>query len=147
MKHIKTPWLIQCATFHNSTRPGIDSILRLEYMGAAEFEFGAKQQSLQRVREDIENYVYFTLQFDGTEQPTKVVTVFAPAKFQIEVTEIISGLSKGSYQLKEYCDFKNWIKPSYLKNYSDFYWDLENDFMFWKHNSEFEAKFRELIKG
>ena len=54
-----TPYLIQQAKFSDrSDRKGIDSILAFDYMGSAEFEFGALPQSLKRIRENIDNYIY-----------------------------------------------------------------------------------------
>jgi hypothetical protein len=48
---MKTPNLIQRAKFEDRNyKKGIDSIINLAYMGSSEFEWGAVQESLQRIR-------------------------------------------------------------------------------------------------
>jgi len=49
-------YLIQRAKFYESDRKGIDGILQFDYMGAAEFEWGALPESLKRMRENRKNY-------------------------------------------------------------------------------------------
>ena len=49
-------------------------------------------------------------------------------------------------KLKEFSAFDSYIKNSgYFKDKFDFWWDIENDLMFWKKNSEFENKFKTII--
>lgn len=139
------PYLIQRAKFTNSPdQKDIDSILDFDYMGSAEFEFGALPQSLKRIRENIANYCISTFEINS-----KKISVFYDNKLiknVKELSEIINGLADNKFLLKEYCDFQHYIyfTPHMLK--SDFWWDIKNDFMFWKSNKDFEAKFIKLIK-
>jgi len=43
-------WLVQRCKRDTSPLPGLDGVFRLDYMGSAEFEFGAVPQSLKRIR-------------------------------------------------------------------------------------------------
>jgi hypothetical protein len=55
-------WLIQRATAYkvneiiSSDKKGIDTVFKWDYMGSAEFEFGALGQSLKRIKENIDTY-------------------------------------------------------------------------------------------
>lgn len=139
------PYLIQRAKFCNNPHgKGIDSVLNFDYMGSAEFEFGALPQSLKRIRGSISNYCISTLEINS-----KKISVFYSNKLiknAKELSEILDGLASNKFRLKEYCDFRHYIyfAPHMLKN--DFWWDIENDFMFWVFNPEFDAKFIKLIK-
>lgn len=136
------PYLIQRAKFnYDPYRNGIDSILSFDYMGSAEFEFGALPQSLKRIRNKITNYHQY--EFTLNE---KKISVFCDNKDYTEICNIIKNLADNKYRLKEYCDFQHYIyfTPHMLR--SDFWWDIENDYMFWKHDIEFNTKFEKLIK-
>jgi hypothetical protein len=44
--------------------------------------------------------------------------------------------------LKHFCDLEGWVNEkenSY--NRTDFWWDIENDWFFWKQSPEFEQNF------
>ena len=138
-----TPYLIQRAKFQdNSNAKGIDSILSFDYMGSAEFEFGALPQSLKRIRKNISDYVLSEYLLND-----KKINIFCKEKEKAEIYIILTGLSDNKYRLKEYCDLQDWIyfNPNILK--SDFWWDIENDYMFWKYNPEFNDRFEKLIKS
>ena len=159
------PYLIQRAKFQdqeNSGREGIDSILDFDYMGSAEFEFGALSQSLKRIGEHVLwFYLYCNIQseyhtFSAVGTPLNhssnvsndfKITIYCDANNYKDVCQAIEDLADNKFRLKEYCDFGDWIHNK--KNYrnSDFWWDIKNDFMFWKLNPEFNAKFKKLIKG
>lgn len=67
-----TPYLVQRAKFNDRTdKRGIDNILQFDYMGSAEFEFGALPKSLENIRKKINDYVYFDVVVGG-----KNITVF-----------------------------------------------------------------------
>lgn len=139
------PYLIQRAKFkYDPYRNGIDSILDFDYMGSAEFEFGALPQSLKRIRKNISDYC-----ISSFEIKNKKVCFFYSNKLIKnikELIEIIDGLIDNKFYLKEYCDFGNWIHSKEETKNSDLWWDIENDYMFWKFNQEFTVKFEKLIK-
>jgi len=144
------PYLIQRAKFENrDSKKGIDAILKFDYMGAAEFEFGALPQSLNRVRQNISNYTQFEYLFTSQPAPIKIVTVFCKKEQEDFVPEILEGLACKKYKLKEYCDMHEWLNgKAYLRTTNDFWWDIENDWFFWKFSVDFDVKFKDaLISG
>lgn len=144
------PYLIQRAAFRNEpNRKGIDAILRFDYMGSSEFEWGALPDSLNRIRRDIDDYTYFQYSFTG--HPTKVVTVFSKKDQSEQIPEILEQLANKErpIRLKERCDLIDWVKPEECfspYNRNDHWWDIENDWMFWKFDPEFEEQFKLKIQ-
>ena len=133
--------------FSRPVQKGIDKILSYAYMGSAEFEFGALGESLNRIRPQLEDYMYsrFTLN-------EKSISVFHHKGFMPdELLTYLTDLSQGNLgRLKEYSDFDNYIYPDEKYGYrgnTDFWWDICNDIMFWKQDNIFEKNFKELIKG
>lgn len=141
------PYLIQRAKFeNNNNKKGIDSMLNFDYMGSAEFEFGALPASLKQIRENVSNYESFNYTFKKNK--SKIVTIFCRKEDKKEIEIIIEELSNNKIQLKEYCDLsifvndrKDWKHPN------DFWWDIRQDWMFWKHTSDkFDNQLITLIK-
>lgn len=145
MKEKIVPYLVQRCMFNKrESASGIDAILGFDYMGSAEFEFGALPKSLKAIREKISNYVYFDFKIIND----KVVTVFCQAEIKDQMSGIIEALLNHDFRLKEWCDLDAWVNDEQNSfNRSDCWWDLENHFFFWKKNDEFEKEFRERIKG
>lgn len=137
-----TPYLIQRARFSkfHSDKIGIDSLLDFDYMGSAEFEFGALGKSLKRVRENINEYVRFDHMF--ADFPEKIVSVYCKHEDMLEIPEILEKLARreNDIRLKEYCDLDVYLKDLQRRG-SDFWWDIENDFFFWRNNEEFNVLF------
>lgn len=143
-----TPYLIQRAKFEDDkTGKGIDTILAFAYMGSSAFEWGALPQSLARIRANIIHYAIFDTTVKGKE-----LTVFTDSN-PAHVTEYLKVLARPSTFLKERSDFDSYINPSEYDlqwqskrgHDTDFWWDIENDIMFWKKNKRFETQFEILI--
>lgn len=143
-------YLIQRASFMDRDyKNGIDSIISLDYMGSSEFEWGAVPQSLARIREDINAYTYLDVPIYN-----KDITVFCKETQKPLVKEYLTNLADCNMRLKEYSDFDYYVNPSeYYRvrreishHRTDFWWDLENDLMFWKKNPDFEVKFKQVIQ-
>lgn len=143
---MKKPYLIQRARFQNNpSKTGIDQILSFDYMGCSEFKWGALPSSLKRVRENISDYVQF--QYSFTKYPLKVVTLFCKKEHENFVGDILEELNESKIRLKSYCDLTGWVNPrEFNSNRSDFWWDIEQDWFFWKFNPEFDAKFIDKLK-
>lgn len=146
---MRKPYLIQRATFQDREgKKGIDAIISLDYMGSAEFEWGALPESLGRIRKNIEEYHYHKVEINN-----KSIMVFTKENIK-EVTEILEELRDNKLHLKEFSDFNTYVNPSnYDKEWqskrphsTDFWWDIDNDIMFWKDNIGFELKFKVLIQ-
>jgi hypothetical protein len=134
-------YLIQRGRFENRNfKKGIDSIINLDYMGSSEFEFGAIPESLGNIRKSINEYTYLDMQVKD-----KIITVFCKESQKSDVKIYLDQLAVNNMKLKEHSDFDNYIDPIHLKNRTDFWWDLQNDLMFWKKNNEFETKFKTII--
>lgn len=125
-------WLVQSGRFENNINEitGRNSIIDLNYMGAAEFEWGALPQSTQRMLTNIEFYDVFPFP-QYINDKGEILMVYAPKMFIEHISEIVEDLASGKVngRLKEWCNL-----PDYLKgkergyNFADFWWDIENDF-------------------
>lgn len=147
---MKNPYCIQRGKFENREGgKGIDSLLIFDYMGSYEFECGALPSSLKRVKANLDNYVQF--QYSFTKHPSKVVTVFCTKEQQDFIGDILEKLLLRQILLKEYCDLKEYVIPSSKDSkyniYNDFWWDIDQDWFFWKFNPEFESKFKTALDG
>jgi len=134
--------LIQRAKFENRDyKKGIDSIVKFDYMGSSEFEWGALPKSLGRIRDKINTYIYLDIPIKD-----KVISVFCRDNQKSEIKLYLTELSENKWRLQEYSDFDNYINPSqHFKSRTDFWWDISNDVMFWRKNQEFELKFKTII--
>ena len=134
------PYLIQRGRRESRDwKQGIDSLLVFEYMGSAEYEFGALPESLGRIRDNIKKYIYFDFVI-GCE----AITCLYKAEHENKIKDYLTQLSQGKIQLKERSKFDERVYPigEYVID-TDFWWDIENDIMFWIKDTEFE---KALIK-
>lgn len=135
-------------TENDESAKDIDSIINFEYMGSAEYEFGALPDSLKEIRSDIGKYKYINVIVKG-----KYITVFCKEKQESEIKPYLDQLANNNMRLKARSCFNECVNPSThdlkwqeihpIK--TNFWWDLENHLMFWINNSEFESKFKTLI--
>jgi len=128
IQEIKSPWLVQRAKFKDvkiENIVGIDSLLSMDYMGSAEFEFGGLPQSLRRMVANFNQYEVFTVNKvkDSEDNSMRIYcnkNVFEP------VRENAIHLSENSYGYKEVCDMQKYIKGNKDKN--NFWWDIDQDY-------------------
>ena len=144
MDELKKPYLIQRSNFcDRDFKKGIDSILKFDYMGSAEFEFGALPDSLGEIRNNVEDYTYMDVPIEN-----RVVTVFCLSKFKNSIEQLLIDLSDSKFRTKEYHAFDDYIKEEgYFQDRVDLWWDLVNNMMFWRKNPEFETKFKSVIEN
>jgi len=145
---MEKPYCIQRAKFDNNRpdKKGIDKLLQFDYMGSAEFEFGALPASLKRVRANLNDYIMF--QYSFKKFPSKCVTVYCKKEQYDFVGEILEELSEGKLRLKGYCDLQGFVNPKkeFAHNRNDFWWDIDQDWFFWKFpNAEFDQQFKEAL--
>ena len=129
------PYFVQRASLRKygaDEMKGIDRLLSFDYMGSAEFEFGALNKSLLSIRDNIAAYDYFPLTIGN-----KQFTVFCKTEDKDEIAEVIKGLWEKKFRLKEWCDLED-VR-------TDHWWDIGNDFMFWKENESFTTEFKAVI--
>jgi len=144
---MKKPYLIQRAKFCNDQREtakGIDKLLQFDYMGSAEFEWGALPESLKRVRENFSDYVHLNY-FFKKYHPTKFVNVFCRKAQKDFIGDILEELSENKIRLKEYCDLKYYLEDDIKWRHNDFWWDIEQDWFFWRPSVDFDNKFKETL--
>jgi len=143
MVKLREPYCIQRAQFsNNESKIGIDGILSFDYMGSAEFEFGALPGSLKIIRGNINRYIYEEITIEQKE-----ITVFFHKDFKSGIIEYLKDLATRKFRLKEYSDFDNYIyDDTCFKNKTDFWWDIDNHIMWWKTNTEFGLKFKIVIQ-
>lgn len=136
-------WLIQRGTFETREyKTGIDSILKFDYMGSSEFEWGALPKSLGRIRENIDSYTYLDVPIKD-----KIITVFCKDSQKSEIKQYLTDLADKKMKLKEFSAFDLYINDdSWFGKKFDFWWDIENDLMFWKKDQEFEINFKKIIQ-
>ena len=149
LKKLESPYLIQEAIQRNiatmSESEGVDKYLEFKYMGAAEYEWGAKKNSLTRIRENAAEYssYIFRLKNNSSNKKEKpvMISILCKTKEKIKIEHHILELAKGNVILKENINFHNRLSGfnsrwSTNKQFDkeDFYWDLKNDFMFWFTN-------------
>jgi len=123
-----------------SGKKGIDSIIHLDYMGASEFEWGALPKSLKQIRADLSNYIYFDVTIKS-----KTVTVFCQKSLKNEVEEYLLSLISREMRTHEYTAIPDYFNDGYHKDTIDFWWDVENDLMFWVKEDTFTRLFKETI--
>lgn len=138
-----TPYLIQRARFaNNSNKKGIDSILSFDYMGSSEFEWGALPKSLGRVRANPKDYWLSNIKIGDKNIDTLCIS----DNFD-DVVLTLTNLAQNKIYLKESSYFDRYINNTtkYIFDKVDFWWDIENDYFFWKSNYEFCKKFYDLL--
>lgn len=148
-----TPHLIQRGKISDRDwKNGIDSIINFDYMGSSEFEWGALPESLGRIRKEISEYTYLDIPFKDS-----VITVFCNSAIKTEMKDFLKKLDSREYRLKEFSGFPEVFRKEEfyltesicvdcLLERVNFWWDIDNDFMFWIKNSLFELKFKEKIE-
>ncbi len=121
VKILKPAYLIQRGKFEDRDyKKGIDSIIHFEYMGAAEFEWGALPESLEKIRKNISDYVYHDVFVFH-----KKIKVFLKKEQIPFIEEYLKTLAKNEFHLHEWSDFDTYIfnKQHYLK--TNFWWDIK----------------------
>jgi hypothetical protein len=144
---MEKPYCIQRAKF--DSRPdnkGIDKLLSYDYMGSAEFEFGALPASLKRVRSNLNDYIQF--QYSFKKFPSKVITVFCKKEQYDFMGDVLEELTEKKLRLKEYCDLGDWVNPKeHSFNRNDFWWDIDQDWFFWKFTPAFDLQFKDALEN
>lgn len=127
---IHNPYLIQRGEIR---RPLANIDVRLsqavnfEYMGSAEFEFGALPQSFRRIEAKKDTWrKHLVPEIKSGETSLRVYGSFAEGELE-QYTERLLVLRSGKGHTKESTYFEE-VRPAYAK--TDFWWDLDNDVMF-----------------
>lgn len=113
---------------------GKDGVVDLDYMGSAEFEWGAIPRSYRKIMHDYTNYNYFNTGIFTPENDELIV--FCNKDISNEIIDGLHFFVNNPYKLKEYSELDN-IKTSkkddesWNRRRTDFWWciDFDVDFM------------------
>lgn len=120
----------------------INKVIEFDYMGAAEYEFGAMPSSFRRIMEDFENYQFATLEDPEFTTVDGVHPVVFCHKDELEIVKkmLLDYIKDNDpkqiarHHLHERIAFHEHFYEFY-KNYrwkgrDNFWWDFEHDIMF-----------------
>jgi len=149
MENIRTPYLIQRCKVVDKPVNGVkfSENVKLDYMGSAEFEFGAVPRSLRLIAEHSQDYHLVPVR-DVTNQKGDILYIYCNLPFERvpEYVEIVKKLrNTRDIRTKESTHFYfNALDEWYNKDNerTDFWWDLDNDIMF-----SFRADMMKVLPG
>ncbi len=131
---MKPPYLIQRCTINRPLVKGcVSDALTLDYMGSAEFEYGAPAKSLRAFQERV-GRISFTVdqRIRDDQRSLRVLHTFDGAKFEEYFAYLLQMRSNG-LQLKENSGFG---QDAQCWSETDVWWDLENH-VFWSFDKIF----------
>jgi len=128
------PYLVQRCSFRKISDEqieGFDSLLSLDYMGSAEFEFGTIPEALHRICEQSATMVVTRVpkvkNLDGWP-----LFILSPRALTEDAEGVVTNLftKKNPYRLKEatYCYEHTHGGSEYMMR-TDMWWDVEHDWM------------------
>jgi hypothetical protein len=130
---IRTPYLVQRAEIQHPLAEASERFsnsVSLDYMGSAEFEFGALPKSLRALQARVDD-IKITVDNrittgENDNRSLRVLHTFTPEEFE-EYFVFLQRMRKDDLRLKERSDFgavrRDWNK-------TDLWWDIENHVMF-----------------
>lgn len=121
-------------------KKGIDQVLKLAYMGKADFEFGAIPDSLKMIRSKKNEYVYLDVPIND-----KVITVFCHNSVKSEIKTYLTELKDSKISTTGSSYFNYFIEGNQRFDDTNGWWDLINHIMFWEKDSDFELRFKNRI--
>lgn len=133
---IRTPYLIQRAEIKSPLEAGtarLSEAVSFDYMGSAEFEFGALPKSFRALQSSMSNWKLVKIaDITEGEAVLRVLHALSDEDFTTYVGYLKRMRGVGdSLRLKERSGFDLKLKSSYDK--ANFWWDIENHVMFSFH--------------
>ncbi len=123
-------YLIQRGKFNKDGNglTGRDGVVDLDYMGSAEFEFGAIPRSFRRIMHNFNNYVYTSTGIYTKENNELIL--FSNQESSSEILEGLISFISNPYYLKEYSELEKIPNSStkdtgLTKLRTDFWWCIE----------------------
>jgi len=134
---LKTPYLIQRLTFKKDGEGSFDDVLRCDYMGSSEFEFGALPKSLQRISKQFKSLETVEFKNLKNSEDKELFIISERNKATTYFDNYINKLATDDILLKESSAFKDEINGVDWKGQPlndcfrcEVWWDLENDVLF-----------------
>ena len=128
------PYLVQRGVIVKNPKHNqrISENIEWDYMGSAEFEFGALPKSLRRIEAEMK--LYHIVQIKEITNNNKPLILWSKFPFEQLPTyvEHLIQMRKGNLRMKESSYFNENLSERFprLANRVDFWWDLDNDTMF-----------------
>ena len=123
-------YLIQRGQFNRDGEglTGRTGVVDLDYMGSAEFEFGAIPKSFRRIMHDFDNYVYTSTGIYTKENNELIL--FSNQELSNEILEGLVSFINNPYHLKEYSELEKIPNSSikdtgFKKLRTNFWWCIE----------------------
>ena len=109
---------------YNSNGEGLDKYFRMDYMGSAEFEFGALPASLKRVRKHLNEYAVYDL-----PDIDKRLRVFCKSEDLPMIEEFVKINATNNYEprLKELTCLTHVLEGEGYNKDTTGWWDIDND--------------------
>lgn len=147
MKSLTKPYLIQRMSFkdHLPEKYSFDDLLSLDYMGSAEFEFGALPKSLREMRDNISEYSIFKIHNVLNIKTGFYLFLICKDSQKEQYMKYIESMANGSWRGKEALKLTPHITgKAYGEKARDYdlncdaWWDIDNHviFTFGKCNAE-----------
>lgn len=161
---MKSMWLIQRGMIQinsGSDPKRISESVSFDYMGSAEFEYGALSESLREVKVSFDVYKLETLSELKEIISQRSLRIFYPDCKDFNLSEYIEWLkrlSRNEVRLQEWSNFDAWFKvivdPTNSifsrmvtsQRRTDFWWDIQNH-VFWSFNKRFMNKFPKILQA
>ena len=145
---MKTPYLVQRGEIKNPIVSGIARIseaVNLDYMGSAEFEFGALPRSLRALQAVQGSLVIRKVPgIKSGESQLRVISAYTEDEFK-EYTGYLLQLREDKIRLKENSRFAADYPVSQYSN-ADFWWDIQNHVM-WSFHKPFMNRIKQYLES
>lgn len=160
---MKRPYLIQRCNIEDIKGKTLDKMLRYDYMGSSEFEFGALFKALTKIANNFDKYKYSMFK-QIIHEDGRRICIICPEDFDTEqyIKFLLGVIEKDikrkeldcsySYDLgdgfnlslKEPIYFTVSTKKNRKYNYVDVWWDLDNNVLFTFGKNQCKALFNAL---
>lgn len=136
---MRTPYLIQRMKFRPESQirgNTIDGVLEMDYMGSAEYEFGALPKSLKQICKNFNEFRIVQIKEIQNIQDKCLYMLTNLNDEQIkEYVKYIQKIIEGKHRLKEWINInkhmvKSTTKNEYFGRPEDAWWDIDNHLMF-----------------
>ena len=141
----RTPYLIQRGEIRRplaSPSARLSDAVNLDYMGSAEFEFGAMPKSLRALQASVDalqKTVLESIQVAGV--PLKVVHALSPEEIPQYEAHLLA-MRENKLRLKALSRFAANYESQY--SHTDFWWDIDNHVM-WSFDKGFMCRLPEYL--
>lgn len=126
-------WLIQRCFIKDVEDPrGIDVLFNYDYMGSAEFEFGAVWESLKRICTDLDQFEAQRCVIARQKirsQDGKALLLFCKNEVRDEILQFLEADIRGEANLLERTRLASRLRDADRDRYPDAWWDISNDWI------------------